>query len=90
MNREKCIIKEEIVGGDMLKYNMYENGEHYGVSVLSTLFGQERITCIDELTTRKDVADEFFEMCVRNLVLPSTLKDIAEDYISQIYSLKNC
>lgn len=83
-------IREESLGGDALMYRLYsvvnEDGTSYGIEVKTSLFGDEHCTKVDDITTRREIAEDLFEMLVRNLVLPSTLKDIVEDYVQEIYS----
>ena len=54
---------------------------YYGITVNSTLFGNETATLSDIST------DEFFTqrlmlMLADNLVLPSTFKEVVEEYVS--------
>lgn len=88
------IIRERIIGKGALKYSLTEtndNGIHrYGVTVTSTLFGETPETAaVDDISADMETAVRFFDMAVENLVLPCTLKDVAENYISDIFSVKS-
>ena len=83
------IVKEETVGGNMLTYSLFENGDGFGVSVKSCLFGEEVYKEVNDVTINNEVADALFELLVRNLVLPSTLREVTEDFISEIYSINS-
>ncbi len=85
------ILKSEEIGNGRVRYCLIETFKDsedgkkvpvYGVRVCSTLFGCEDISEVEDLTCCKENAEEFFEMCVSNMVLPCTLCDIAADYIS--------
>ena len=56
-------------------------------TISSSLFGEEYKESIKGLSSQREIADDFFELLVRNFVLPCTLKEIAEDYVFKIYSL---
>lgn len=80
-------IRKETVGGGKLCYTMtFEDGE-YCFTISSSLFGEEYEESIKGLSSQREIADDFFELLVRNFVLPCTLKEIAEDYVFKIYSL---
>jgi hypothetical protein len=57
-------------------------GVFYGVSVLSTLFGEPEEAAVRDISSDYDYAERFFLLIADNTVLPSTLKEIAEEYIA--------
>lgn len=54
---------------------------HYGITVSSTLFGDETAT-LSEISTDEFFVQRLMMMLADNLVLPSTFKEIVEEYVA--------
>ena len=82
----KTIKRYEIAGG-RLCYELVESiSEGYvcfGVKVSTTLFGETETAYVEDVSCIYEKAEQFFDIIVDNAVLPCTLKDIAEDYVSE-------
>ena len=89
MKSDSSVVRCECVGGDKIHYTMTIGNGGYSFSVSSSLFGEEYSEKVSDVTTKKEIADSFFELLVRNLVTPCSLKEVAEDFVEEIYSL-NC
>lgn len=92
-NGEK-IIKELSVGNSKLVYRLIKNtksidgqvNDVYGIEVESSLFDNLEIARVEDVTTKLDFAQELLEIIADNAVLPTSLKDIIEDFIVKKYS----
>ena len=89
MADDASVVRTEIVARGKIRYTMTAVNGGYSFSVSSSLIGDEYSEKVNNLTTEKEIADSFFELIVRNLVTPCSLKDVAEDFVTEIYSL-NC
>ena len=54
---------------------------HYGITVNSTLFGNETAT-LSEISTDEIFVRRLMNMLADNMVLPSTFKEVVEEYIT--------
>lgn len=54
---------------------------HYGITVNSTLFGDETAT-LSEISTDEFFVQKLMLMLADNLVLPSTFKEVVEEYVA--------
>ncbi|MBQ5319314.1 MAG: hypothetical protein J6K17_09490 [Oscillospiraceae bacterium] len=54
---------------------------HYGITVNSTLFGDETAT-LSDISTDELFTKRLMLMLADNLVLPSTFKEVVEEYVS--------
>ena len=87
------IIREEIVGSGHIIYRMIktniviENSPVcvYGIEIVSTLFSEKDSCTVKDISTKFDIANELFELTVKNMVLPCTLKDITYDFLVSKY-----
>lgn len=59
-----------------------EYGKTYGITIRTTLFGEEEIQSVNDISGDIDKMEQFITVLAENNVLPCTLKDIAEDYIA--------
>lgn len=59
----------------------------YGVKVISSLFGEEEQAAVHDITSDKASAEKFLELLADNTVLPSTLTEIAEDYVASYFTV---
>lgn len=88
-----CVLKRESAGKGLSFWltssqTQVEEGLSttvYGIGVCCTLFGPKEETYIRDITSQRAIADELFELLIRNLVLPSTFKDVVEDFV-QVYA----
>ena len=87
-------INQLSIGNSKLVYRLIKNtksidgqvNDVYGIEVESSLFSDKEIARVEDVTTKIDLAKELFEIIVDNAVLPSSLKDIVEDFIVKKYS----
>lgn len=87
------IVNELSVGNSKLVYRLIKNtksidgevNDVYGIEVECSLFGSREISRVEDVTTKLDLATELFEVIADNAVLPSSLKDIIEDFIVKNY-----
>lgn len=92
-NNEK-IISELSVGNSKLKYRLIKNtrsidgqvNDVYGIEVESSLFDNLEIARVEDVTTKLEFAQELLETIADNAVLPTSLKEIIEDFIVEKYS----
>ena len=89
MKSDSSVVRCECVGGGKIHYTMTTENGGYSFSVSSSLFDEEYSEKVNDVTTKREIADSFFELLVRNLVTPCSLKEVAEDFVAEIYSL-NC
>ena len=83
------IVYSEALGNYKLIYIAFENevlieGEKiktYGVEIESRVSGRER-EVINNFSSNIDIVAEFMELIIRNAVLPSSLYDVAIDFLS--------
>lgn len=54
---------------------------HYGITVNSTLFGDETAT-LSEISTNEIFVSRLMNMLADNMVLPSTFKEVVEEYVT--------
>lgn len=54
----------------------------YGITVRSELFGEPEEASVKDITTRREQAEKLLFVLADNLVLPSTLGEIIEEYVS--------
>lgn len=54
---------------------------HYGITVNSTLFGDETAT-LSEISTDEIFVQRLMNMLADNMVLPSTFREVVEEYVS--------
>lgn len=85
MKSDSSVVRCESVGGDKIHYTMTTENGRYCFSVSSVLFAEEETEKINDLTSEKEIADSFFELLVRNFVTPCSLKEVAEDFLAEIY-----
>lgn len=79
----------EVLGENKITYRITESiiliddaEKHtYGVEVESNMFGKNIVESIKDFSTRLPEVVEFTESLIRNAVLPSSLYDIALDYL---------
>ncbi len=54
----------------------------YGIIIRCKLFGEEESASVDDISCDKEKTEQFMKLLADNNVLPCTLKDIAEDYLT--------
>lgn len=85
-------VKTLSIAHEHLRYILTEgkrpNGTiAYGVKVISTLFDDEEQAAVYDITSDKAIAEKFLELLADNTVLPSTLSEIAEDYVASCFTV---
>ncbi|MGN0587245.1 MAG: DUF6514 family protein [Oscillospiraceae bacterium] len=77
------------IAGGRLRYRLIsentEVGTSYGAEIICTLFGEEETARVYDMTYDRAAAARFVYLLADNAVLPSSLEDIAEDYIAAEY-----
>ena len=61
--------------------------EHFGITVLSTLFGDREVVSVRDITTDPDFAEKLAFMLADNFVLPSTLSEVIEECIAAEFTV---
>lgn len=81
------IIKHYETASGRLCYDLIRNSINgrvcYGVRVSTTLFGEEETAVVEDIASDPERAAEFVRVIADNIVLPCTLKDIAEDFAAE-------
>lgn len=54
----------------------------YGIAVRSELFGEPEEAAVKDITTQRESAEKLLFTLADNLVLPSTLGEVVEEYVS--------
>lgn len=54
----------------------------YGIAVRSELFGEPEEASVKDITTQREPAEKLLFTLADNLVLPSTLGEVVEEYVS--------
>jgi hypothetical protein len=79
------ITKQATLAGGRLIYRTFKTFEHgitvFGISVTSNLFETPEEDIISDVTVSEATIDRLFDLCVEHSVLPSSLRDIVEDFI---------
>ena len=69
----------------LLRYILFstdsDNEIHYGITVNSRLFGDETAT-LSEISTDGIFVSRLMNMLADNMVLPSTFKEVVEEYVA--------
>lgn len=92
---EKITVISEEHGNGKLKYTLFKQlktcGELscdvYGIEIHCALFGDEESIEICDIVSNYLEARELFEMLSANLVTPSSLPSIVEDFIEEKYGV---
>ena len=81
----KTINTVETAKGKLL-YTLFseekDNAERYGITVLSSIFGDSESATVRDITTDYDSAQKLVFLLADNLVLPSTFPEVVEEYIA--------
>lgn len=59
----------------------------YGVRVTTTLFGSSEEASVEDITSDKQFAERFVDLLADNLVLPSTLSEVAEEFVASLFTV---
>lgn len=66
-----------------------QNGsEVYGITVVSSIFGDEETATVRDMTSELPFAERLIAVLADNVVLPSTLKEVVEEYVTAAYTVK--
>ena len=58
--------------------------ERYGITVFSRIFGDDETASVRDITSEYAAAEKLVFLLADNLVLPSTLAEVVEEYIASI------
>ncbi len=61
--------------------------ETYGITVMSTVFGENESSTVKDITSRREFAEKFLYILADNLVLPSTLSEVTEEYVTAEFTV---
>lgn len=86
------VLKEINIAQDRLCYCLTESVREdgsvtYGVEVTTTLFGAPEVSAVDDISPDRQFAEKFLNMLADNLVLPSTLKEVAEEFVASYFTV---
>lgn len=86
------VIREISTAGNRLVYRLTEDelddgARRYGVSVSTTLFGKLEEAAVTDISSCRSDAERFLLLAADNSVLPSTLCEIAEEYVAACYTV---
>lgn len=102
MPEEKTIFYERVIvmttlkmisaAQDRLCYCLTESTREdgslaYGVRVTSTLFGSSEESAVEDISSDRQTVENFAELLADNLVLPSTLAEVAEDFVASFFTV---
>lgn len=86
----KTINTIETAKGKLL-YTLFseesEGSERYGITAVSSIFGDEETATIRDITTELDFAERLVHLLADNLVLPSTFPEVVEEYIAAKFTV---
>ncbi len=81
------IINEISTASNRINYKLFttetDNIIQYGMIISTTLFGAEESDCVKDITTDKELAERMLYTFADNTVLPSTMREIIEEYINE-------
>lgn len=74
-----------------LRYTLFseeiQGGERYGITIMSKIFGDEESATVRDITSKHSFADRLAFILADNLVLPSTLSEVVEEYIAAEFTV---
>lgn len=74
-----------------LNYTLFSeenNGtETYGITVMSSVFGENESSTVKDITSDREFAEKIMYVLADNLVLPSTLSEIVEEYVAAEFTV---
>lgn len=80
------IIEKVEAAKNKVTYTLFsesaDSGVTYGISVRSELFGEPEEASVKDITSEHSFAEKLLFTLADNLVLPSTLDEIVEEYIA--------
>ncbi|MDR0903666.1 MAG: DUF6514 family protein [Ruminococcus sp.] len=82
---EMEIIRSESYAQGRLTYEIVKTFEMgvpvFGMKIVSNLFGKREEHLVSNITLDESTITTLFETCTKNIVLPSSLREIVEDFI---------
>ncbi|MGN0552386.1 MAG: DUF6514 family protein [Oscillospiraceae bacterium] len=64
-----------------------DGSRSYGVKVRTTLFGEAEESAVEDISSDREMAEKFFYMLVDYMVLPSTLTEVAEEFVASYFTV---
>lgn len=85
-------LKTITTAQDRLCYSLTESIREdgsisYGARVTTTLFGSSEESAVEDISSDRQTVEKFVELLADNLVLPSTLKEVTEDYVASVFTV---
>lgn len=59
----------------------------YGVKAATTLFGTSEEAAVEDISSDRQVVEKFVDLLADNLVLPSTLTEVAEEFVASFFTV---
>ena len=59
----------------------------YGVKVTTTLFGSAEEASVEDISSDRELVERFAELLADNLVLPSTLVEVSEEFVASFFTV---
>ncbi len=59
----------------------------YGVNVTTTLFGTSEEAAVEDISSDRQIVEKFVDLLADNLVLPSTLTEVAEEFVASFFTV---
>lgn len=85
----KIITTAETAKGKLV-YTLFsenlDNSERYGISVTSTIFGTTETASLSDISSEMDFTEKLLYLMADNLVLPSTFREVAEEYVAAAFT----
>ena len=59
----------------------------YGVNVTTTLFCTSEEAAVEDISSDRQIVEKFVDLLADNLVLPSTLTEVAEEFVASFFTV---
>lgn len=84
------ITKVEVARGK-ITYTLFceavRGTSSYGITVRSEIFGDVEESTVKDISSEKDFSQKLLFLLADNLVLPSTLDEVVEEYIAAAFTV---
>ncbi len=83
-------LRNDTIMNGKVRYQLFESksneGKNYSIKISSTLFDLPETATVSDVTTNIKLAEKFYGMLADCAVLPSTLHEVTEDFLSATFS----
>ena len=59
----------------------------YGVKAVTALFGTSEEAAVEDISSDRQIVENFVDLLADNLVLPSTLTEVAEEFVASFFTV---